>query len=56
MVKSLKIPVEKLASKNFDSILSRVTSVKNILGSVPDMESVTSSIISGFREYFGVDF
>ena len=56
MVKSLKIPVEKLASKNFDSILSRVTSVKNILGSVPDMESVKSSIISGFREYFGVDF
>ena len=56
MVKSLKIPVEKLISKNFDSISSRVTSLKNVLGHIPDIEIVKSVIIEGFSEYFNIPF
>ncbi len=56
MVKSLKIPVEKLTSKNFNSILSRVTSVKSILGYIPDLNVIKSSVISGFKEHLDLDF
>lgn len=56
MIKSLKIPVEKLTAKNFDSILSRITSVKNILGFIPELSIVKSAIISGFKEYMDMDF
>ncbi|MHB1696868.1 MAG: lipoate--protein ligase family protein [bacterium] len=56
MVKSLKIPVEKLTSKNFDSILSRVTSVKNILGHIPELSIIKSAVLSGFKEYLNIDF
>ncbi len=52
MVKSLKIPLEKLTAKNFDSILSRVASLKSILGYIPKLEKIKSSIIDGFNEYF----
>jgi lipoate-protein ligase A len=56
MVKSLKIPVEKLTSKNFASILSRVTSIKNILGVLPELDKIKSAIIEGFTEYFDIPF
>ncbi len=56
MVKSLRIPVEKLTSKNFDSILSRVTSVKSLLGYTPGLDTIKSAIISGFEDYFNIDF
>jgi Lipoate-protein ligase A len=56
MVKSLKIPVEKLTSKNFSSILSRVTSVKSILGRIPDLNLIKSAVLSGFQEHLGLDF
>lgn len=56
MIKSLKIPVEKLTSKNFDSILSRVTSVKSLLGYIPELDAIKSAIISGFEEYLNIDF
>ena len=56
MVKSLKIPIEKLTAKNFDSILSRVTSVKNILGYIPDLDSIKSAVLDGFKEHLNLDF
>ncbi len=56
MVKSLKIPLEKLTSKNFDSILSRVTSVKSLLGYIPELDSIKSAIISGFEESLNIGF
>ncbi len=56
MVKSLKIPVEKLTSKNFNSILSRVTSIKNILGYIPDLSLIKSAVLSGFREHLNINF
>jgi len=56
MIKSLKIPVEKLTSKNLDSILSRVTSIKSLLGYIPEMDIIKSAIISGFEEYLNLDF
>ncbi|MHB1602018.1 MAG: lipoate--protein ligase family protein [bacterium] len=56
MVKSLKIPVEKLTAKNFKSILSRVTSVKSILGYIPDLSLIKSAILSGFKEHLNLDF
>jgi lipoate-protein ligase A len=56
MVKSLKIPVEKLTSKNFDSILSRITSVKSILGCVPELDMIKSAVLSGFTEHLNLGF
>ena len=56
MLRSLKIPAEKLTSKNFNSILSRVTSVKSILGYIPDLNLIKSAVLSGFKEHLDLDF
>ena len=56
MAKSLKIPIEKLTSKNFESILSRITSVKDILGYIPDIDAIKQVILQGFKEHIGLDF
>ncbi len=56
MMKSLKIPIEKLTSKNFNSILSRITSVKNILGYIPELNRIKPAILSGFKEHLDLDF
>ncbi len=56
MVRSLKIPVEKLTSKNFDSVLSRITSVKSVLGYMPGLNLIKSVILSGFKEHLDLNF
>jgi lipoate---protein ligase len=49
MLKSLRIPVEKLKSKEIDSIKERVTCLKWELGHVPALENIKTAIKTGFE-------
>jgi len=54
MLKSLRIPVEKLKAKEIDSVKERVTCLKWELGYVPELEEVKDAIQSGFMEHLGI--
>jgi len=49
MLKSLRIPVEKLKAKEIDSIKERVTCLKWELGYVPTLENIKTAIQTGFE-------
>ncbi|MBN2420533.1 MAG: DUF116 domain-containing protein, partial [Deltaproteobacteria bacterium] len=50
MLKSLKIPVEKLKAKEIDSVKERVTCLNWELGHTPSPEEIKKTIINGFEE------
>jgi lipoate---protein ligase len=50
MLKSLKIPVEKLKAKEIDSVKERVTCLNWELGYTPSSEEIKKAIIQGFEE------
>ena len=50
MLKSLKIPVEKLKAKEIDSVKERVTCLNWELGYTPSAEEIKKSIAKGFEE------
>ena len=50
MLKSLKIPVEKLKAKEIDSVKERVTCLNWELGYTPSSEEVKKTISKGFEE------
>jgi len=50
MIKSLRIPVEKLEAKEIDSIKERVTCLKWELGYTPAPEAIKNAIVKGFEE------
>ncbi len=54
MLKSLKIPVEKLKAKEIDSVKERVTCLNWELGHTPSQENIRKSIIKGFEEHLGI--
>ena len=54
MLKSLRIPVEKLKSKEIDSIKQRVTCLKWELGYVPALESIKAAIQTGFEKELNI--
>jgi lipoate-protein ligase A len=54
MLKSLKIPVEKLKAKEIDSVKERVTCLKWELGYVPPLADIKKSIWENFERSFGV--
>ena len=54
MLKSLRIPVEKLKAKEIDSIKDRVTCLKWELGTVPSLEDIKRAIRTGFGKHLGV--
>jgi len=56
MLKSLKIPVEKLKAKEIDSVKERVTCLNWELGYTPALEDIKAAIQAGFAEELGVDF
>lgn len=56
MLKSLKIPVEKLKAKEIDSIKERVTCLNWELGYTPSLEAIKSAIRTGFSKELGVEF
>lgn len=50
MLKSLKIPVEKLRAKEIDSVKERVTCLNWELGYTPSPENIRKAIVKGFEE------
>lgn len=56
MIRALKIPVEKLASKEIDSVRERVTWLKKELGYLPDLKKIKKALIKGVGESLGIEF
>lgn len=54
MLKSLRIPVEKLRAKEIQSVRERVTCLKWELGRTPPLEAVKRAIRTGFEERLGI--
>ena len=54
MLKSLRIPVEKLKDKEIDSVKDRVTCLKWELGTVPPLNQIKKALVSAFELCFGV--
>jgi len=54
MLKSLRIPVEKLKAKEIDSVKERVTCLKWELGHVPALGVLKDAIGAGFSEHLGI--
>lgn len=50
MLKSLRIPVEKLKAKEIDSVKERVTCLNWELGNTPTSEIIKKAIVKGFEE------
>jgi len=56
MLRTLRIPVEKLKDKEVESVKQRVTCLKWELGYVPPLQDIKSAIVEGFAEVLGVEF
>jgi len=56
MLRSLKIPTEKLQDKEIESVKERVTCLNWELGHTPPLPAIKASLTRGFREAFGVAF
>jgi lipoate-protein ligase A len=54
MFHSLKIPVEKLKDKEIESVKERVTCIKWVLGSTPELDDVKRALKEGFEKVFDV--
>jgi lipoate---protein ligase len=54
MLKSLKIPVEKLKAKEIDSVKERVTCLKRELGRTPPLEEIKAALCAGFETGLGI--
>jgi len=56
MLKTLRIPAEKLSDKAISSARERVVNLKELLGEAPDMEKVKACITESFAKAFDVGF
>jgi len=56
MLRSLKIPTEKLQDKEIESVKERVTCLKWELSRTPSIQAVKASLMKGFEDAFGVRF
>lgn len=56
MLRSLRIPTEKLQDKEIESVKERVSCLKWELGKVPLESTIKESFLKGFAEAFGVRF
>jgi lipoate-protein ligase A len=56
MLRSLRIPTEKLQDKEIESVKDRVTCLKWELGRTPSIRTIKASLARGFGEAFGVRF
>lgn len=54
MLRSLKIPVEKLQAKEIDSVKERVTCLKWELGRTPSLEEIKGAICTGFEKLLNI--
>lgn len=56
MLRSLRIPTEKLQDKEIESVKDRVTCLKWELGRTTSIQTIKASLARGFEEAFGVKF
>jgi lipoate-protein ligase A len=56
MLKTLRIPVEKLKDKEIESVKERVTCLKWELGYVPPLDDIKRAITNGFAQVLQVEF
>jgi lipoate-protein ligase A len=54
MLKSLRIPVEKLKAKEIDSVKERVTCLKWELGHTPPLDTIKKAVRTGFEKHLGI--
>ncbi len=54
MLRSLKIPIEKLKAKEVDSVKERVTCLKWELGYTPPLDEIKRAVAAGFEEVLGI--
>ena len=54
MLKSLRIPVEKLKAKEIDSVKERVTCLAWELGHTPPLREIKSALVRGFESVLGI--
>jgi lipoate-protein ligase A len=54
MLRSLRIPVEKLKAKEIDSVKERVTCLKWELGEVPPLHRIKTAIRTGFEKHLDI--
>lgn len=54
MLKSLRIPVEKLKAKEIDSVKKRVTCLSWELGRIPDIAEVKAALARAFERHLGI--
>ncbi len=54
MIKSLRIPTEKLKDKEIESVKERVTCLREQFGVVPDLSTIKGAIARGFERVFKV--
>ena len=55
MLRSLRIPVEKLKAKEIDSVKERVTCLQWELGYVPPLDDIKKAIVTGFEKDLGIE-
>jgi len=54
MIRALRIPTEKLKDKELESAKERVTCLRELLGTVPDISIIKEKIAEGFEKVFNV--
>jgi lipoate---protein ligase len=54
MVACLRVPADKLAKRGIDSAAQRVVTLREILGRVPDLQSIYQTLVDGFAEGLGI--
>ncbi|MFW9956234.1 MAG: biotin/lipoate A/B protein ligase family protein [Candidatus Thorarchaeota archaeon] len=55
MLRSLRIPIEKLKDKEIESVKERVTCLKTELGYVPPLDQIKKAFREGFEEILGIN-
>jgi lipoate-protein ligase A len=55
MIAALNVPQAKLAKRALDSAAQRVVTLKELLGTVPDMATIQDALLAGFAECLGVE-
>jgi lipoate-protein ligase A len=56
MIKSLRIPVEKLQAHEIEELKDRITCLKWELGRLPDVVEIKKALADGFKNYLNIDF
>ncbi len=55
MIAALKVPVSKLAKRDLDSARQRVVTMREVLGSVPDLPTIQAALLSGLADGLGIE-